>query len=895
MMKSIKSLLLSLFALAITASASAFTIKGSVIDKLTHEPLIGATVIVKGTTRGVTTNLEGQFEIELGGESQTLSFAYISYTTQDMSIESKADQEFIEVEMESDNQLINAVTVSTQVVRQSEYAAMADQKNSLFATQVVGVKELSRKGVGDAEGAVMKVSGVSKSEGVKNIFVRGLGDRYNATTLNGLPIPSEDPEYKNISLDFFSTDIIESVIVNKAFYAQGVSDAGGANLNITSNQLSSDGELSISVSGGVNAQTLGADLLVMDGVNGFGFANNTKPSDAAGSYDFANRLSPSSAGSEFDRSIAVSGGKRFEVAGNPLTLYMVATYDRDASYTDEISRSTTATNTIYRDQEASTSQINTSYLGLANLNYSIGDKHRLDYNFMYVHNNSQSVGVYDGFNSEYENWGGYESLNGVLTRQQTNDNSLYINQILSKWSIAPRLKLDVAGSYNYVVGLEPDRRINIYGEEEDGSYTPARSEDINQRFFSELKEGDANAQAAVTYSLSSEEGNKSALKVGYTGRFVETDFAAEQYNQPVIKQVSVDGSDLAMDDFFNAENLADGYFTILTSSNEYQVSKSIHSAYADLTYEITDRFTANVGVKYDIVDIEVTANLNGITEEGGLDNEAYFLPSMNLRYDLSEKHSLRLSASQTYTLPQAKELSPYQYVGVNFNSEGNPDLKPSDNYNVDLKWDWYISRGELLSITGFYKYIANPISRTEINSAGGFLSYQNVADSATAAGVEVEFRKDLYTHKLGDGKSNKLSWGVNGSYIYTYAEVVFATDPTGSQLEGAAPIIANTDLSFSMIRGKKTFTNTVVFNYVSDKVYTIGTGGYNDIIENSISTLDFVSTAKLSDKLSLSLKAKNLLNPEYALSRESNSSSDVVILSQYTKGIDISLGLSYNF
>lgn len=116
-------------------------------------------------------------------------------------------------------------------------------------------------------------------------------------------------------------------------------------------------------------------------------------------------------------------------------------------------------------------------------------------------------------------------------------------------------------------------------------------------------------------------------------------------------------------------------------------------------------------MKYDNVDIQVDYNVNKADrKEQHRFKRISFLPSLNLKYNLSEKHSLRLGASKTYTLPQAKEISPYRYVGVNFNSQGNANLKPSDNYNVDLKWDFNPTPTELISLTAFYKLIKNPIS-----------------------------------------------------------------------------------------------------------------------------------------------------------------------------------------
>src|SRR5690606_36734440 len=104
-----------------------------------------------------------------------------------------------------------------------------ERKRSNLMLEKIGSLELSRKGVSDAEGALTKMSGVTKSQGGANVFVRGLGDRYNSTTLNGLALPSEDSLNKNISLDFFGTDTIQSIVVNEMFNPHISADVAGAN------------------------------------------------------------------------------------------------------------------------------------------------------------------------------------------------------------------------------------------------------------------------------------------------------------------------------------------------------------------------------------------------------------------------------------------------------------------------------------------------------------------------------------------------------------------------------------------------------------------------------------------------------------------------------------------
>lgn len=870
-------------------------VKGNIKDKKSKEPLIGATIQIVGSNTGTITDLDGNFELKgIKDGIYDIEIKYVGYKTavrrKVQIVNSKVV--ILNLEMDTDEQVLDEVVVTSKASRESENATLMEQKRSVLAVQSVGAKELSRKGVSDAQGAVTKVSGISKQEGVKNVFVRGLGDRYNMTTLNGFPIPSEDPEYKNISLDFFGTDVIQAVGVNKAFNAGASADVGGANIDILSKELIGNGELNISVSGGLNTKTVNADFLKTDGTNAFGFANDTRPSDDLADYSFKNKLDPSKSNLQLNQSYGVSAGKKLEVAGNPLSFYLVASHNKKYSYYEEEVRNTTTTGTLTQDETGKKSNIETSQLALANLDYALAGKHHLAYNFMMVHANSQSVGDYWGMDSEYQSSDDYE---GFMRRQQTNDNLLFVNQFSSDWTLSKTLKFNAGASYNTIKGLEPDRRINNLVKESQG-YVPMKGTGVQQRYFSKLKEKDWNVRAGFQYQLPDRFEKTSNLQLGYRGRFVDDDFNATEYDMSVSKQPVFDKDQLSFDDYYNQTNLDGKYFRMDKNIDEYAVTKNIHTVYAEATYQLASQFIANVGVKYDDVNLSVDYNVNrGGTQGSQKIDKSYFLPSMNLRYNLTDKQSLRLSGSKTYTLPQAKEISPFRYTGVSFNSQGNQNLKPSDNYNVDLKWDYYLSPGEIISVTGFYKHIKNPISRIEIASAGGYLSYENIADHATVAGVEVEFRKNLFARPTAGNGQNKLTFGLNGSYIYTHAKVPLATDKSGSQLEGAAPWIVNCDLSHQWSTGEKNFTNTLVFNYFSDRIYTIGTEGYQDIMENGIPTLDFVSSAKLNKHLTLSLKARNLLNSTHQLTRKANVGGEEIVLSKYKKGMDFSLGISCHF
>jgi outer membrane receptor protein involved in Fe transport len=855
-----------------------------------------------GTQAGTITNVDGEFVLESSNIPEgeyDIEIKYLGYKTEvrrRMRIDSKASLT-LNLTLETEEQMLADVVVTARKNYENERQLLLERQKSIVAVQSVGAKELSRKGISDAKGAVTKVAGVSKQEGVKNVFVRGLGDRYNSTSLNGFSLPSEDPEYKNISLDFFGTDIIQSVGVNKAFSADGNSDVGGATINIVSKEQQEDGSFLASLTGGLNTQTLSAKFFRPNGVNILGMARRTEPANEQ-TWGFANRLDPTKDGTQVNRSINLAGGKRFYLGSrrNPLAFFLTAGHSADYQYTDEQVRNTTTDGTIYKDMAGQKSEEDISQLALANVNLHWNEHHRLSYNFLLVHATTTSVGNYTGrddiFSDDYNN-------QGFTRRQQANDNLLMTHQLLTRWSLANVWILDAGAAYNTVNGHEPDRRINNLTRSE-GGYSLLRGNN-QQRYFSNLNEKDADVKASLTYRLKDRVGGElSNLRVGYTGRFVDDDFRATEYNLTVGHSATVPSlDDFSLDDYYNADNLAAGWFEMQKNVDTYSVNKRIHSAYAEATYQFSRRLTANLGLKYDQVNINVDYNVNrGGSQGSDAISKSFFLPSLNLRYNFDERHALRLGASKTYTLPQAKEISPYRYVGVNFSSQGNPHLQPSESYNIDLKWDFNPTPAELVSATVFYKRVKNPIARIEVASAGGYLSYENIARHATVAGVELELRKHLFSRSSGsaDAESmNQLTLGLNGSYIYTHAKMPLATNTSGSQLEGAAPWIVNADLSYVFSQGRRSFTQTLVAGYMSEKVYTIGTQGFGDILERGVPTLDFVSQAQLNRRLSLHLKALNLLNPSNRLSRKAGKDGTKTVLGNYKKGIHVSLGVTCKF
>ena len=254
-------------------------------------------------------------------------------------------------------------------------------------------------------------------------------------------------------------------------------------------------------------------------------------------------------------------------------------------------------------------------------------------------------------------------------------------------------------------------------------------------------------------------------------------------------------------------------------------------------------------------------------------------------------------------MPQFKERALFIYEDVTEIKVGNPYLYASDNYNVDLKWEVFPTTSELLSVTAFGKYIQNPINEITLASSTNDISYINTGDYGYVYGIEVEARKNIID--FASEKENKLSAGLNVSYMKTDQElnsekvrnetdynINLTNDKAG--FTGASDLILNADVSyFKEFKNDKNILATVAYNYFSDRLYALGTENKGNLVDKGFGTLDFVLKSNLNKNLSVSLNAKNILNPKIERVQE-NSDRDIQVGS-FTKGSGVSLGLSYVF
>ena len=292
-------------------------IKGQLLDKeMDNEPLSFASVFLKGTTIGSETDLDGNFFLSVESGDYILVFDFLGYKTLEVPVSVKLGETIIvnRTLEAAEGVALEEVKLKASTSKQKESALLMDQRKAVTIDQKIGVEELSKKGVSNVATALTKTTGISKQQGSGAILVRGLGDRYNITTLNGLPLPSNNPSNKNIDLNIFSTDIIEFISIDKTYNPKNFGDFSGANVDISSKKYTGKGFFEIAIGSGINSEANSQDKFYLnDGPNTSGFYDIGIPSFPLNNYNFTTSWNRTESIAPINKSISIKAGDSYEL------------------------------------------------------------------------------------------------------------------------------------------------------------------------------------------------------------------------------------------------------------------------------------------------------------------------------------------------------------------------------------------------------------------------------------------------------------------------------------------------------------------------------------------------------------------------------------------------------
>ena len=917
----LRFLLLSLF-FATTIFAQNGTVTGTILDKeFNNEPLPFANVVIKGTKQGASTDENGKYSISLKPGNYTLVIGYLGYETKEIPFTLKANEKkVINHTLEASGVQLQDIEIIQVVSKEKESALLQEQQKAVEIKQSIGAEEISKKGIGDVAAAVAKTSGISKQEGSGDIFVRGLGDRYNSTTMNGLPLPSNNPSTKNMSLDVFSTDIVEYIGIDKTFNYKNYGDFAGANVDIVSKTYKGSGM--IEAGSGINANSNAISqnkFYLQDGPNFNGFSNQPIPNNPLASYNFTTSWDKQSA-TPVGSSFYIRGGDSYSVGSNgKLSFFVNASFDNNYNYKEGARRGSVSTQAIAgKDFFRQSYEYNTSSNAMANINYKINSNHNIKFNSMYINSTSQKHeefrGIIDIFDAA-PNGGGF------VRRSTFDRTSLFINQLLGNHTLSDRINFDWGISYNMMTNVIPDRMQNTFVplDDDNPNTSPLIVSNLNKsdnhRYFQDMTDDELAGNFTLTYKFGKREDNtyKGKLIAGYSARYKEINFDATQFNFKINSQEIINLNNI--DGYFNQNSFNLGYFDIQTfrgglstanalNPQNYNGQQIISAGFGAIEYQFTPKLFVIAGFRSEFIIQDIFYSTSLKTGKKLTDTMEY-LPSLTAKYELNEKQNIKFAASKTYTLPQFKERAPFLFEEVGQSFFGNENLYNSTDYNFDLKWEMFPKNGEVISFTGFGKYIQNPINQVTVASATNDISWVNSGDKAIGLGIEGEWRKSIISRENSTtGEKTNLGFGINVSYLFTNQDLdtqkVIVENPgisvaftnQESRLSGASDLLINTDLSFNKeFKNDKSLTATLAGGYFSDRIYALGVTGKGDLVDSEVITVDFILKFNLSKNIGFGFSARNLTDPTIERTQDIQD----IVVDSYKKGRNFSVSMKYSF
>lgn len=908
-------------------------IVGRVVDAATGQPIGTAQVAVTTTGQMALTDLEGRYFLDRvpAGihEVRASVLGYGPKAVTDVRVLAGTSTP-LDISLEQTAIEIEAITVTATMESGATASLLDRQKNAVAVTEAVGEQEIARSPDSDAAEVASRVSAVTVADG-RYVYIRGLGERYSQTSLNGSPIPSPEPEKEVVPLDLFPAEFIESLTTQKTYTPDRPGEFSGGSVDIANKEFPSEFTWKMSLGTSVNSESQFQDgYLRYDGGRadwlgrddgsrsipsavqdaGYGIGGNRLPVADAGALqaagqEFASKLpqfAPTAQTTPANLDLGASVGDRTSLFGREFGYFVAGNYGQSFTRRDvEYERKWRASAFDPEFAEAAAPNVDYDFSrgirevawgGLANASFLLSPSNQLSVQTLYNRNTDDEAREYAGANQEDL---GAEVRSERLRFQER---SMLWGQLSGKHDVGGlNSRLDWRLSGARASREEPALRETVYSRSfgDTGAYTlNGDTGESGRYFYTDLVDDDLNGGLDWTWSFGAWS-NPASLKVGGAVRSRSRDFAARRYRWNFTSGITSLDSVLASGTIVgtaprnpNELQLTD----IVESGDQYQADELTTAGYGMFDLPIGGRLRAVFGARVERYDLELTTPGAELGQDLTLSDLAQtdVLPSVGLTYALSDAMNLRLAGSRTVDRPEFRELAPFQFTEASSLRQlrGNPDLEIADIYSLDAKWEWYPRTGEVLSLGAFYKYLDRPIEQVFFAAASSLYSYQN-AESGTLYGLEASARKRL---DVSDFLSH-FTVGAGVSVIESEVTVIpgggFNPTNLSRPLQGQSPYTVNASLTWLSTGGGTELG--AYYGVFGKRIEAAGGSGVPDIELEPRHQLDLTLRQRLGGAMSVKLKAENLLNEPYEWTQTANGITRTQ--RYYEIGQTLSLSLSY--
>ena len=937
------SFLLTTF-LALQLTAQSGKIVGTITDGEYNEPMAFANVLIKNTTTGTTSDFDGKYQLEVSEGNYTIIFSYIGYQSVEISdVNVEANSEVL-VDVTLNTNSLETVIITTTVRKNTESAVLDLQKKSITLLDGLSAQGIKSSGAGNIASAVKSVPGVS-IQGGKYVYVRGLGDRYTKSILNGVDIPGLDPDRNTIQMDVFPTNILENVIVIKSAAAEYPADFTGGVIDIVTKDYPSKESYTFSMGTSYNPNMhLNSNYLSYSGSKtdwlGFDdgmrkrpinryqpipgtFANSSVLTALTGAFNKELTAKRSESGVNYD--FGFTAGNQYEVGENKLGYQLSFSYKNKTEFYDN-----RVDGTYMRDQNNASNNdllatrttlgevgVNSVLLNvLTGLVYKReNSKYKL--NFLHIQNGESTAGKYEQQLAQAGGGSGFEpiSKDALLYTERSISNILLAGTHFfreSGWQMEWKLSPSLSRVY------DKDHRITpLQLTQEGNAFISPSASSYPIRIWRTLEEINLVGKLDVNkkYMLFD---NPAKVKFGggYTYKF--RNFKIDDYTFTITNPVtglSVENGDadtiLAENNIWTPETGSGTHLVtgdLFEKANAYEGEQRITAMYASNEFSLTEKLKTVLGIRTELFQTFYTGQNQAATEvykNSKIIDKFDVFPSANIIYSLTDEQNLRASYSRTTARPSFKEASKSQIFDAITNRLfiGNIDLTPSYINNFDVRFEKFGEGSEMFAFSGFYKEFTDPIELTFYESAPDQITPKNLG-SAKVYGIEFEFRKSLgfILESL-----DKLKFNINASYINSeltmnideYNRRVLAARDGESiedtrDLQGQSPFLINTGLNYN--NSDTGLQTGLFFNVQGKTLEVVGTGIVPDVYTKPFSSLNFTLNKSFGQdkKSTIDVKVSNILNSKRESVYESYKTASKTF-SSFQPGTEVSIGYSYKF
>ena len=871
-------------------------IKGVVIDQKSKETLIGAVVTVDGTNVKAITNIDGNFLIDgmKKDKTYTLYINYVGYKTQKIDGVQAKDADQV-IALQPDEQQLKEVTVTAVERRNTDAAMIQVAKNSPVIVSNVSAQEISRTQDTNAGEVIRRVPGVSLIDD-KFVMVRGLSQRYNNVWVNGGAVPSSEADSRAFSFDIIPSSQIDNLTIVKSPTAEYPADYSGGFIIVNTKEIPAENSFNIAVGGNWNTSSAfqnfsyskgsGTDFLGFDNglrsLNGGIHAALNPQLNANGIPvgDYATSLLGNGLNNDWlvknrkplgDLKLAASLNQRWMLGGR--TLGMLAALN----YTNEYRTYENMENNLYGIYDAANDKPNY-------LRHSVDDQYNnnvrlgamLNFTFLSKDGNHkyQLKNIFNQLATSRYTWRDGVSAQSNLERSAEyyyRSRTTYNGQLTGKHTFTSDA-LDWSIGYAYANRHLPDRRRYLIDDAlESGVYALSTGNDIS-REWTQLDEHILSLGVNDKHHFKF--GNfEPDLQVGAYGEYRSREYQTRNfiYNWNV--------SDNNMPSDFRHSDIP----TLLSSEanmgydklylleekqmrNNYRGHNTLGAGYLALSLPF-GKLGIHAGVRFEHNDMELISNSRDYekSESSRHYKTDDVFPSLNTTYKINDQHQVRLSYGRSINRPEFREVSSSVYYDFDLasNVQGNTELKNCYVDNLDLRYEWYPSRGELISLAVFYKHFDSPIEWTYTVAGGTDLiySYKN-AKSANNYGVELDIRKNLGFIGLKD-----FSWSFNGALIKSKVQFEKGAKEEDRPMQGQSPYLINTGIFYKNAPLKMDIA--LLYNRIGKRIIGVGRseGSTGDDSNSRVphsyemprNTIDFSLAKKFGEHLELKLNVRDLL------------------------------------